>query len=210
MKRVVGVVMGAALLTFAVSAQAQSLPQNFNNMFFFISGCSTYVPTTPGPGIGGVCVDTTSGGYYLWNGTAFVMGGTELLQSNAGAGQTTATTTYFTAAGNSTNATTETVAMQLPVGPNPVVVRNLSCYTSAAPGGGNSDTFTVRTATSLGGTMGNTTVTCQISGASAKTCTASSSLSAALPAGSVLDISDVTAGTPAARTIGCALQADVL
>lgn len=208
MKRVLGLL--AVLLVWASSASAQApMPQNLNNLIFFVSGCSTYVPVTPPPSVGAQCIDLTSGGIYLWNGTAFVIGGSEIWSSNGGAGQTTATTTFFSAGGNSTNATTETAAMELPVGPNPVYVRSLSCQTSVAPGGATSDAFTVRTGTSLGGTMGTTTVTCTISGV-AKTCTSALSLAAAIPGGSVIDLQDVTTGTPAARTMACALQVDEL
>ena len=199
------------VLAYAGIAGAQALPINYNNMFFFTTPCLGYNPGTPPPGQGAMCIDIASGGMYLWNAAAnaFSIGGSELLPSNAGAGQTTATTTYFTLDGNSTNATTETTAMQLPVGPNPFVIRNLTCYDSAAPGAGNTDAYTVRTATSLGGTMGTTLETCSITGASAKSCQ-DTTHAVSIPAGSVIDMQDVTTGTPAARTIGCVLQVDEL
>lgn len=149
------------------------------------------------------CFDTGSGGMYWWNGS-WMPGGVDFWHSNAGAGQTTATSTYFSALGNTTNNTTEAVTMELPVS-FPEVVKVLSCYTSAAPGTGASDTFTIRSSTSLGGTMADSTVTCAISGATAKSCT-DNAHTLSLAAGSVIDIKDTTASTPSARTIGCVVE----
>ena len=210
MKRIAGILIGVLfLMVTAAQAFAQAVPvQNFKNMLFFVSGCSSYVPqTAPPPAGAALCVDTSSYGLYVWNGTAFVAGGTDIWASNGGAGQTTATTTFFTAQGNSTNSTTEAATMELVV-PSAAVAKNLNCYVSASPGAAKSDTFTIRSATALGGSMGNSSVSCAITGASATSCS-DTTHSLSLAAGSVMDIEDVTVGSAiTARTIACAFSAD--
>lgn len=212
MKRILGIV-GVVVLAWTAYARAQALPGNIMNTIFFQPGCATYVsPYGSFPPVGAMCIDTTTGGMYLSNGSAFVIGGSEIWSANAGAGQITATTTFFTPNGNSTNATTETIAMESPVGPQPVTVRNLYCQTSVAPGAGNTDAFTLRSGTGLVavGSMVNSPLTCSITGASATSCLSPPALVAPLPAGSVIDLKDTTTGTPAARSISCTLQVDEL
>ena len=71
MKRILAV----AVLVLAMSgmARAQIIPQNINNLEFFVAGCSTFTPQTPAPVKGAVCNDTVTGVSYFWNGTAFVL-----------------------------------------------------------------------------------------------------------------------------------------
>lgn len=212
MKRFLKIVTVVMLLAWSLPARAQLLPQNFNNMLYYVNGCATFVsPLVNFPPSGAICYDTGTGGTYISNGTAFVIGGSELLQSNGGAGQITATTTFFSASGNTTNATTEAITMELPISPLPYTIRQVTCYDSVAPGAATSDAFVIR-AGGPGpvaiGSMANTTMTCTIAGATAKSCSTALTLSAAEPAGTVIDIADTTTGTPAARTIACVVQID--
>ncbi len=128
------------------------------------------------------------------------------LSVNAGAGATTATSTYFAPVGTPTSSTTEAATMEVTV-PVASTLKNLSCSDSAAPGTSNSDAFTVRTASALGGTMAATSVTCTISGSATNCSDATHTLS--LAAGAVIDFVDTTSGTPSARTIACSYELDI-
>jgi hypothetical protein len=153
-----------------------------------------------------VCYDTTLHTWMFWTGTVFSSSNRTIMSVNAGAGATTAVTTFFFPLGTPTSATTEAVTMEMSV-PLGGTLRNLNCSDSVAPGASKSDTFTVRSSATLGGTMANSTVTCAISGASATNCT-DSTHTLAVPIGGVIDIQDVTASTPTARTIGCSYEMD--
>jgi hypothetical protein len=153
-----------------------------------------------------VCYDTTLHTWMFWTGTVFSSSNRTIMSVNAGAGATTAVTTFFFPLGTPTSATTEAVTMEMSV-PLGGTLRNLNCSDSVAPGASKSDTFTVRSSATLGGTMASSTVTCAISGASATNCT-DSTHTLAVPIGGVIDIQDVTASTPTARTIGCSYEMD--
>ena len=74
MKRIAGILIGVLfLMVTAAQAFAQAVPvQNFKNMLFFVSGCSSYVPqTAPPPAGAAICVDTGTYQIFTWNGTAF-------------------------------------------------------------------------------------------------------------------------------------------
>lgn len=122
-----------------------------------------------------------------------------IYEAVGGAGQTSATTTYFSPFGPTTNNTTESATTQAIVPVNGTV-SDLQCRMSATNGGGNSDAFTVTS-----GTFGATGLT-----GSSITCTATNGTNCsdtthtlAVTAGQAVEIKDVTTGTPAARTLAC-------
>jgi len=194
------------LLLFATTASAQGLPTNFNNFLFFpTNGCGPHTPITAPLSPGAICSDIPTGAQYNWNGSKFVLAGSELFSVNAGAGQVTATTAYFSPQGGVTNATTETSAMKDPLW-LPTFVHNLSCYTSVAPGGATSDAFTLRSFTTFASSATVTPLTCTISGSN--TICSDTTHMVTLPAGAFIDYQDVTTGTPAARTIACSAEID--
>jgi hypothetical protein len=120
--------------------------------------------------------------------------------AQGGAGPTTATTVYFAATGVSANGTTE-ANFQIPAAVA-ITLKNLACNDTTAPGTSNTDAFTVRS----GGAA--TSITCSISGASTTTCS-DATHTAAISAGGLVDIQDVTTGTPAARQVSCSIEVDI-
>ena len=69
----------AALLAIGISGSASATVTNFQNFFFYGSGCSTASPYPP-PVSGAICADVT-GAVYVWTGAAFV--GSSLVPSGA-------------------------------------------------------------------------------------------------------------------------------
>lgn len=70
MKKLILAILLCLLPTLA-GAQANP-PVNVGNYLFFYPGCTTYPSGTTPPVKGALCSDTTNGGLYVWNGTAFV------------------------------------------------------------------------------------------------------------------------------------------
>jgi hypothetical protein len=196
----------AMVLGLASSGNAQNLPTNFENFLFFPpAGCAVHTPQQAPLTAGAICSDIPTGAFYQWNGKQFVLSGGEQWSVNAGAGQVTATTTYFGGQGNLTNATTEAASMRTPVFLQSFV-HNLNCYTSAAPGGATSDAFTMRSATSFGTAETVTPLTCTVSGTNT-TCSDLTHM-VTLAAGSFFEFQDQTTGVPAARSIACSYEVD--
>ena len=74
MKRILILIAAIVFIMAANVARAQSQlpPQNTNNQFFMVSGCSSFTPNTPYPPVGAVCFDTGTGQTFYWSGSAFV------------------------------------------------------------------------------------------------------------------------------------------
>jgi hypothetical protein len=96
-----------------------------NNTLFFVSGCSTYTPSSA-PLNGAECIDTVTGAQYYWNTTsaAFISGSTSF---NLLASQVTGITAPTAGTGTVTTGSNNSV-MEVTGGTSPVTVTFGTAY----------------------------------------------------------------------------------
>lgn len=102
--RIGAVVLGLwMLLAFSPKANAITLPMNFNNWFFISSACSTFTPSTAPPDSNrALCLDSTSGGLYVWGGSSWSALATSLVSPGPIGGTTPSTGAFTTVTVTST------------------------------------------------------------------------------------------------------------